>query len=84
MVLPRENIEFKARDGTVLRGWFYPQVEKSACVIMTHGVRTLQCLRYCFLSPMKIADFRLFATYSSVVSATIGFQASPIDSSKPG
>jgi hypothetical protein len=41
MVLARETIEFKACDGTVLRGWFYPQVEKSACVIMTHGVRTL-------------------------------------------
>jgi hypothetical protein len=41
MVLARETIEFKACDGTVLRGWFYPQVEKSPCVIMTHGVRTL-------------------------------------------
>ena len=40
MVLARKIIEFKTCDGTMLRGWFYPQVEKSACVIMTHGVRT--------------------------------------------
>jgi hypothetical protein len=40
MVLARETIEFKTCDGTMLRGWFYPQVEKSGCVIMTHGVRT--------------------------------------------
>ncbi|KAJ5589636.1 hypothetical protein N7537_012314 [Penicillium hordei] len=38
MVLARENIEFGTCDGTVLRGWFYPQAEKSACVIMTHGL----------------------------------------------
>jgi hypothetical protein len=41
MVLPRETIEFKTCDGTILRGWFYPQDRKSPCVIMTHGVRTL-------------------------------------------
>lgn len=38
MALARQDIEFKARDGTTLRGWFYPQRDKSPCVIMTHGV----------------------------------------------
>ncbi|KAJ5111645.1 hypothetical protein N7532_002180 [Penicillium argentinense] len=38
MALARQTIEFKACDGITLRGWFYPQVEKSACVIMTHGL----------------------------------------------
>ncbi|KAF7943359.1 hypothetical protein EAE96_011286 [Botrytis aclada] len=38
MVPARQTIQFKACDGTILRGWFYSQVEKSACVIMTHGL----------------------------------------------
>ncbi|KOS40463.1 hypothetical protein ACN38_g8707 [Penicillium nordicum] len=38
MALARQDIEFKARDGTTLRGWFYPQRDKSPCVIMTHGL----------------------------------------------
>lgn len=40
--MPREDIEFKAQDGTVLRGWFYTptvpaQGAKSPCLIMCHG-----------------------------------------------
>ncbi|KAI9036911.1 alpha/beta hydrolase [Aspergillus affinis] len=38
MVPARETVAFRACDGTTLRGWFYPQVEKSPCVIMTHGL----------------------------------------------
>ncbi|KAJ5450512.1 uncharacterized protein N7458_006961 [Penicillium daleae] len=38
MAIPREDIEFKTCDGTVLRGWLYPQAGKSPCVIMTHGL----------------------------------------------
>jgi hypothetical protein len=38
MALARLEIQFNARDGTTLRGWFYPQDNKSPCVIMTHGV----------------------------------------------
>jgi hypothetical protein len=34
----REDIEFKACDGTTLRGWLYPQARKSPCIIMSHGV----------------------------------------------
>jgi hypothetical protein len=44
MAIPREDIEFKTCDGTVLRGWLYPQAGKSPCVIMTHGVRETKCL----------------------------------------
>ena len=35
---PREDVEFRTADGTTLRGWFYPQEQKSGCIIMTHGV----------------------------------------------
>lgn len=45
MVLARETVQFKACDGTILRGWFYPQINTSACVIMTHGVRTPSTIR---------------------------------------
>lgn len=38
MALPRQDIEFKACDGTILRGWLYPRHETSPCIIMTHGV----------------------------------------------
>ncbi|KAH6695699.1 alpha/beta superfamily hydrolase [Plectosphaerella plurivora] len=38
MTLQRQDIEFKACDGTVLRGWFYPTAELSPCIIMTHGL----------------------------------------------
>jgi hypothetical protein len=38
MTLPREDIEFKAVDGTILRGWFYPTNDESPCIIMSHGV----------------------------------------------
>ena len=38
MALPREDIEFKAVDGTILRGWFYPTKDESPCIIMSHGV----------------------------------------------
>ncbi|KAH7078417.1 alpha/beta superfamily hydrolase [Paraphoma chrysanthemicola] len=38
MSTPRQNIEFKACDGTILRGWLYPRKEASPCIIMTHGL----------------------------------------------
>ena len=38
MTLTREDIEFKAVDGTILRGWFYPTKDESPCIIMSHGV----------------------------------------------
>lgn len=38
MALPRQDIEFKACDGTILRGWLYPRHKISPCIIMTHGV----------------------------------------------
>ncbi|KAJ5483705.1 hypothetical protein N7530_002951 [Penicillium desertorum] len=38
MAPARLEIQFNARDGTTLRGWFYPQDNKSPCVIMTHGL----------------------------------------------
>jgi hypothetical protein len=41
MSAPRQDIEFKACDGTILRGWLYPREEASPCIIMTHGVRFL-------------------------------------------
>ncbi|KAJ3454834.1 hypothetical protein MRS44_013434 [Fusarium solani] len=41
MTLSRQDIEFKACDGTILRGWLYPRHEISPCIIMTHGVSLL-------------------------------------------
>jgi len=38
MAVPRQDISFKAVDGTVLRGWLYPTQEKSPCIIMSHGL----------------------------------------------
>lgn len=41
--MPRENIEFKTRDGVILRGWFYtpetatPSSVPLPCIIMSHG-----------------------------------------------
>ncbi|CEI61472.1 hypothetical protein FVEN_g9436 [Fusarium venenatum] len=38
MRLPRQDVEFRACDGIILRGWLYPQQETSPCIIMTHGL----------------------------------------------
>lgn len=40
--MPREDIEFKAQDGTILRGWFYTSSvplpgPKNPCIILCHG-----------------------------------------------
>jgi hypothetical protein len=83
MIPARETIEFKACDGTMLRGWFYPQAEKSPCVIMTHGVRTTSDIGI-LDTPMKLANFCPFDTNSWVVSATIGSRILRIDSSELG
>lgn len=37
----REDVQFRTRDGTQLKGWFYTPAEGSApfpCIIMTHGL----------------------------------------------
>jgi hypothetical protein len=49
MVLLRKDIEFKAWDGTTLRGWLYLQPRKSPRVIMSHGVGDH------FLSPLPLS-----------------------------
>ncbi|KAE8395652.1 Alpha/Beta hydrolase protein [Aspergillus alliaceus] len=54
MVLPRQDVEFRACDGTVLRGWHYATREKSPCIIMTHG---LAGIRH-FLLPPFAARFQ--------------------------
>ncbi len=39
--MSRRDIEFKASDGTILRGWFYVPTnlsEKAPCIILSHGV----------------------------------------------
>jgi len=39
--MSRRDIEFKASDGTILRGWFYIPTnlsEKAPCIILSHGV----------------------------------------------
>ncbi|KID74274.1 Polyketide transferase af380 [Metarhizium brunneum] len=41
----RETVEFKACDGTVLRGWFYPQEKPAPCIIMTHGLAGIRHFR---------------------------------------
>ncbi|KAE8312092.1 Alpha/Beta hydrolase protein [Aspergillus transmontanensis] len=38
MVLPRRDIEFRACDGTIVRGWHYPTERESPCIIMSHGL----------------------------------------------
>ncbi|KAH6949130.1 alpha/beta superfamily hydrolase [Fusarium avenaceum] len=38
MGLSRQDVEFRACDGIILRGWLYPQQETSPCIIMTHGL----------------------------------------------
>ncbi|KAF5721534.1 alpha beta hydrolase superfamily hydrolase [Fusarium globosum] len=38
MGLPRQDVEFRACDGIVLRGFLYDQEETSPCIIMTHGL----------------------------------------------
>lgn len=38
MALLRRDVSFKAVDGTVLRGWFYPTKNKAPCIIMSHGL----------------------------------------------
>src|SRR6266536_719154 len=38
MALFRQDVSFKAVDGTVLRGWFYPTKDKAPCIIMSHGL----------------------------------------------
>ncbi|KAJ5126430.1 Alpha/Beta hydrolase protein [Penicillium atrosanguineum] len=48
MALPRQDIEFRACDGTTLRGWHYPTRVKSPCIIMTHG---LAGIRHFLLPP---------------------------------
>ncbi|KAG4253093.1 hypothetical protein FPRO03_07053 [Fusarium proliferatum] len=42
MGLPRQDVEFRACDGIVLRGFLYAQEETSPCIIMTHGVSILK------------------------------------------
>ncbi|KAB8076554.1 Alpha/Beta hydrolase protein [Aspergillus leporis] len=54
MILPRQDVEFRACDRTVLRGWHYPTREKSPCIIMTHG---LAGIRH-FLLPPFAARFQ--------------------------
>lgn len=42
--MSRRDIEFKASDGTILRGWFYVSTnlsEKAPCIILSHGVLLL-------------------------------------------
>jgi hypothetical protein len=52
MVLARGTIiEFNTCDGTMLRGWLYPQVEKLACVII-HGLRTPWGSDYGIIGPI--------------------------------
>jgi hypothetical protein len=39
--MSKRDIEFKASDGTILRGWFYVSSnlsEKAPCIILSHGV----------------------------------------------
>ncbi|KAH7026754.1 alpha/beta superfamily hydrolase [Macrophomina phaseolina] len=38
MALPRQDVEFRACDGTILRGWLYAREETSPCIIMTPGL----------------------------------------------
>lgn len=49
---PRQDVEFRACDGIVLRGFLYTQEETSPCIIMTHGVSILKL-------PLSYRIFRL-------------------------
>ncbi|KAH8883021.1 DltD N-terminal domain protein [Thozetella sp. PMI_491] len=45
--MPRTDVEFKASDGTVLRGWFYtpespPPADGLPCLVMSHGFSALK------------------------------------------
>lgn len=43
--MPRKNVDFKATDGTTLRGWFYTPESSSGkvpCLVMAHGWTALK------------------------------------------